>query len=85
MSAAWRDANQVELLINGEDFFPRVFQAIRDALHEVLLETFIIFEDPVGMELQAALIAAAERGVRIEVTADGYGTADLTRAGTRTR
>ena len=79
MSAAWRDANQVELLINGEDFFPRVFQAIRDARHEVLLETFIIFEDPVGMELQAALIAAAERGVRIEVTADGYGTADLTR------
>jgi cardiolipin synthase len=77
---AWQGQNQVELLINGEDYFPRVFEAIRAARHEVLLETFIIFEDPVGQALQQALIEAAERGVRIEVTADGYGTADLSRA-----
>ena len=80
MNAAWLEQNQVELLINGEDYFPRVFEAIRAARHEVLLETFIIFEDPVGQALQQALIEAAERGVRIEVTADGYGTADLSRA-----
>lgn len=80
MTAEWRDRNQVELLINGEAYFPRVFKAIREARAEVLLETFIIFEDTVGMALQQALIAAAERGVRIEVTADGYGTADLTSA-----
>lgn len=79
MTTAWRTENQVELLINGEDFFPRVFKAIREARREVLLETFIIFEDPIGMALQQALIAAAERGVRIELTADGYGTADLGR------
>ena len=78
MTADWRTRNQVELLINGEDYFPRVFKAIREARREVLLETFIIFEDSVGMALQQALIEAAERGVRIEVTADGYGTADLT-------
>lgn len=76
---AWRTDNQVELLINGEDYFPRVFKAIREARREVLLETFIIFEDPIGLALQQALIAAAERGVRIELTADGYGTADLGR------
>lgn len=80
MNDAWQGQNQVELLINGEDYFPRVFEAIRAARHEVLLETFIIFEDPVGQALQQALIEAAERGVRIEVTADGYGTADLSRA-----
>ena len=77
MTGVWHGQNQVELLINGEDYFPRVFEAIRAARHEVLVETFIIFEDPVGQALQQALIEAAERGVRIEVTADGYGTADL--------
>jgi cardiolipin synthase A/B len=78
MNYNWKDGNDVELLINGEAFFPSVFEAIRAARHEVLLETFIICEDKVGSELQQALIEAAERGVSVEVMVDGYGTADLT-------
>ncbi|MGH8353428.1 MAG: cardiolipin synthase ClsB [Pseudomonas sp.] len=74
----WKDGNRVQLLENGEAFFPRVFEAIRQARHEVLLETFIWFEDKVGQVLHRELIAAAERGVHIEVTVDGYGSADLT-------
>ncbi|MDE1165423.1 MAG: cardiolipin synthase ClsB [Pseudomonas sp.] len=77
MKQPWRDNNQVQLLINGEEFFPAVFAAIRAAREEVLIETFILFEDQVGRELQAALIEAAGRGVRVEVLVDGYGTADL--------
>ncbi|HKS15527.1 MAG TPA: phospholipase D-like domain-containing protein, partial [Pseudomonas sp.] len=73
----WVDGNSVKLLINGEDFYPRVFEAIGQAREEILLETFIIFDDKVGQQLQQALIAAAERGVRVEVAVDGYGTADL--------
>jgi cardiolipin synthase len=78
MSYNWKDGNDVELLINGEAFFPSVFTAIRAARHEVLLETFIICEDKVGSELQQALIDAAKRGVSVDVMVDGYGTADLT-------
>ncbi|MDU8559139.1 cardiolipin synthase B, partial [Pseudomonas syringae pv. actinidiae] len=44
----WCDGNSVELLINGEDFFTRVFECIRAARKEVLIETFIIFEDRIG-------------------------------------
>ncbi|MBS9404603.1 cardiolipin synthase ClsB [Halomonas sp. TRM85114] len=73
----WREGNQVELLINGCQFFPRVFDSIRSARHEILLETFIIFDDQVGRGLKDALLEAAERQVRIEITVDGYGTADL--------
>ncbi|WP_252273350.1 cardiolipin synthase ClsB [Pseudomonas subflava] len=78
MKYQWRDGNQVNLLINGEEFYPRVFECIRAARREVLIETFIIFDDKVGQELQQVLIEAASRGVRVELTADGYGTADLT-------
>ena len=79
MNYNWREGNQVQLLINGEQYYPRVFECIRAAQREVLIETFIIFEDKVGNELQQVLIEAARRGVRVELTVDGYGTSDLSR------
>jgi cardiolipin synthase len=91
MNFHWRDGNRLQLLENGEEFFPAVFEAIAAAEKEVLLETFIFFKDKVGQELQQVLIGAAERGVSVDVTVDGYGSADLdgefaaamTRAGVR--
>ncbi|MFA5678335.1 MAG: cardiolipin synthase ClsB [Pseudomonas sp.] len=77
MKPVWREGNAVELLINGEEFFPRVFEQIRQARKEVLLETFIVLEDKVGKELQQALICAARNGAHVEVIVDGYGTVDL--------
>jgi cardiolipin synthase len=77
VSGIWRDGNQLRLLINGEGYYPRVFECIRAARIEVLLETFIIREDKVGLELQQVLIEAARRGVRVVIAVDGYGTADL--------
>ncbi len=77
MNIHWTTGNSLELLENGEAFFPAAFDAIRQAESSVVLETFIIFEDKVGLELQQTLIQAARRGVRVDVTVDGYGTADL--------
>ncbi|MGP1615739.1 MAG: phospholipase D-like domain-containing protein, partial [Pollutimonas bauzanensis] len=78
MTVKWTSGNALELLENGEAFFPAVFDAIRKAERSVLLETFIIFEDKVGNELRQVLLEAARRGVQVEVTVDGYGSADLT-------
>ncbi|QBF26549.1 cardiolipin synthase ClsB [Pseudomonas tructae] len=77
MNSPWRADNQVQLLINGEDYFACAFAAIAQARAEILLETFIIYEDKVGRQLQQLLIAAAQRGVKVEMLVDGYGTADL--------
>lgn len=77
MNRPWVDGNNVQLLINGEQYYPRVFKAMAQAREEILLETFIIFDDKVGQQLQQVLIEAARRGVRVEVVVDGYGTADL--------
>jgi cardiolipin synthase len=89
----WRDGNRIRLLENGEQFFERAFQAISAARSEILLETFILFEDKVGIELHRRLLEAARRGVRVEVTVDGYGSprfsdgflASLAEAGVRFR
>jgi Phosphatidylserine/phosphatidylglycerophosphate/cardiolipin synthases and related enzymes len=68
------DGNRVELLENGETFFPQLIRRINRAEKEIFIETFILSEDRVGKALQKALVAAAKRGVWISVTADSYGT-----------
>ena len=76
-SSRWVPGNRFELLENGEDFFPRVFEAIGKARREVMLETFILFDDKIGQQLHAALLAAARRGVQVHVLVDGFGSPDL--------
>lgn len=73
----WVSGNKFRLLENGEEFFPRVFECIAAARREVVVETFILFEDKVGEELHAALHQAARRGVQVDLTIDGYGSPDL--------
>ena len=75
----WVPGHRVELLENGEGYFPAVLDAIARARHEVLIETFILFEDKVGHALQRALIEAARRGVQIDMTVDGWGSIDLSK------
>ena len=76
-SSRWVPGNHFELLENGEEFYPRVFEAIANARREVMLETFILFEDKIGMQLHAALLQAARRGVEVHVLVDGFGSPDL--------
>jgi len=73
----WVPGNRITLLENGEGYYPRVFDAIAAAEHEVLLETFILFDDKVGRELQQALLRAAGRGAKVHVLVDGWGSPDL--------
>jgi cardiolipin synthase len=79
MNGHWIGGNDIRLLENGEEFFPRVFACIANARREVVLETFILFEDKVGVQLHEALVAAARRGVQVDVTIDGFGSPDLSR------
>ena len=73
----WIAGNTFKLLENGEEFFPRVFECIAAAEREVLVETFIWFDDEVGKQLHAALIEAGRRGAQVDVTIDDFGSPDL--------
>lgn len=77
MNRHWLPGNRITLLENGEGYYPRVFDAIAAAEHEVLLETFILFDDKVGRALQQALLRAAGRGAEVHVLVDGWGSPDL--------
>ena len=66
--------NQVELLQGGDELFPRMCAAIAAAQREVWLATYIFHNDPAAQTVQAALVAAAARGVDVHVVVDGFGT-----------
>lgn len=74
MKQAWKGGNSVQLLENGEQYFPRLYAAIRAARFQILIETFILFEDKVGLEVKRLLRDAAQRGVSVVITVDGWGS-----------
>lgn len=77
MSGRWVGGNRFRLLENGEEFYPRAFEVIAAARKEVILETFILFDDKVGKQLHAALLKAVNQGAKVDVTVDGWGSAYL--------
>ena len=64
----------VRLLPDGEEAFARMRAAIAEAREEVLLETYILRDDRLGVSMQTALLEAAARGLRVYVLADAVGS-----------
>ncbi|RMU93970.1 Cardiolipin synthase A, partial [Pseudomonas coronafaciens pv. coronafaciens] len=66
--------NKVRLLINGEETFEAIFQAIREAKQTILIQFFIIHDDKLGRQLQTLLLEKAAQGVAIFVLYDRIGS-----------
>lgn len=73
------DFNQIELLRNGEEYFPALEAAIDQARYEIYLQTYIYEADQTGYRIGDALQRAVQRGVRVHVLLDGFGCKDLPR------
>ncbi len=71
------DANHIELLRNGAEYFPALEAAINAARHEIYLETYIYETDATGLRIGEALKRAAGRGVHVYVLLDGFGCKDM--------
>jgi cardiolipin synthase len=65
--------NQVMLLHDGPATFDAMCEAIGSARETIVLETYIFRSDEVGRRIGDALIAAAERGVKIRLLTDWIG------------
>ncbi len=66
--------NDITLLETGLALFPALLAAIDAARYDVHFETYIFENDAIGQQVEAALIRAARRGVRVRVVADWWGT-----------
>ncbi|MBE2253479.1 MAG: hypothetical protein IAE78_28385 [Myxococcus sp.] len=66
--------NKIELLISGENAFPKVFEAIDGAKDHIHMSYYIFNDDKLGNQMVDKLIAAKERGVDVRVMMDGIGS-----------
>ena len=68
------DGNRVEALLNGDEIFPAMLQAIRSAKTTITFETFIYWSGSIGSEFTNALAERARAGVKVHVLLDWIGS-----------
>lgn len=68
------EGNKVEALINGDQIFPAMLAAIRDAKQTITLETYIYWSESIGTEFSQALSERARAGVKVHLMLDFMGS-----------
>lgn len=69
--------NSVKLLINGEEKFPEVFEALKKAEKHIHLEYYIYEDDETGREIEQILIDKAHEGVEVRFIYDDFGSSSI--------
>jgi cardiolipin synthase len=72
--------NEVELMRDGTRIFDAMIEVIAQARETIVLESYIVNSDSVGMRFAEAMIAAAKRGVQVRLIADWVGSWTTKRA-----
>jgi cardiolipin synthase len=70
---------KLEVLTNGENFYPAELEAIAQSTSSINLEAYILEPGDVGRRFIAALTARARAGVEVRVVLDGVGSVRTSR------
>lgn len=68
------EGNKVEVLLNGDQIFPSMLDAIRNAKTSINFETYIYWGGTIGREFTQALSERARAGVKVHVLLDWIGS-----------
>ena len=71
------EGNHVEELINGDQIFPAMLEAIRSAERTITFETYIYWSESIGREFADALSERARAGVKVHLLLDFMGSAKM--------
>jgi cardiolipin synthase A/B len=66
--------NKIELLANGDEYFPAMLKAIRSAQQTVNFAAYIFDSDEVGRQFRDAFCERARAGVQVRLLLDGIGS-----------
>ena len=61
------------LLVDGKEAFPEILRCIEGAEKSIRINMFIWRDDVIGNRVAAAVLAAADRGVQVDISVDRYG------------
>ncbi len=71
------EGNKVEVLLNGDQIFPAMLDAIRNAEKTITFETYIYWSESIGKEFADALMERARAGVKVHVMLDFMGSVKM--------
>lgn len=77
LGPALAPGNRITALVNGEEIFPAMLLAIRNAKSTITFETFIYWSGEIGREFAEALAKQARAGVRVHVLIDYVGSSSM--------
>ncbi|MUH37784.1 cardiolipin synthase, partial [Zobellia amurskyensis] len=66
--------NNVEILINGEEKFKRLFKDLENAETHIHLEYFVLFDDELGSKIIDILMNKAREGIKVRLVYDDVGS-----------
>jgi len=69
--------NDVKLLLNGENKFPQVLEALNAAQHHIHMEYYIFEDDNIGNQIKDILIQKAQAGVQVRFIYDDFGSRSI--------
>jgi cardiolipin synthase len=67
------DGNSLELLNNGDAFYPSMLAAIKGARHSITIEAYIYWAGEIGAVFAEALAERAKAGCRVKILLDAIG------------
>ena len=66
--------NDIEILKNGNEKFPKLIQDIKAAMHHIHLEYYIVKDDDIGSQVLNELCDKAKAGVEVRLIYDSVGS-----------
>jgi len=69
--------NDVELLVNGEQKFPKLIDDLQKAQHSIHLEYYIFEPDEIGLQIIEILEKKANQGIIVRLLVDSFGSPDI--------
>jgi len=76
----WRTANSVLFLVDGDQFFPAMLDAIKQAKNYILMEMYLFESGTVSDQFIKAFSEASQRGIDVRLLLDDYGSLGLSKA-----
>ena len=71
------EGNRIELLNNGDSFYPAMLEAIGEAEYSVTVEAYIYWAGEIGLRFAHALAAKRQSGVAVKILLDAVGSSTI--------